>query len=120
MNNYARIAALLYLLTLTTTQQASAKTIVVKFIGALQKAVNDAEAGDTVLVTNGMYTTGTDIIITKVGTAEKPIIIMAETNGKVEMTGLGGFNVMAPAKYVVITGFHFTHAASRARTGPGT
>jgi poly(beta-D-mannuronate) lyase len=120
MKNYARIAALLYLLTLTTTQTASAKTIVVKFIGALQKAVNDAEAGDTVLVTNGMYTTGTDITITRMGTAEKPIIIMAETNGKVEMTGLGGFNVMAPAKYIVITGFHFTHTANRARTGPGT
>lgn len=120
MKNYARIAALLYLLTLTSTQTASAKTIVVKFIGALQKAVNDAEAGDTVLVTNGMYTTGTDITINRVGTADKPIIIMAETNGKVEMTGLGGFNIMSPAKYVVITGFHFTHSANRARTGPGT
>lgn len=120
MKSYVRIATLFYLLTLTTTQAASAKTIVVKFIGGLQKAVNEAEAGDTVLVTNGMYTTGTDITVNRVGTAEKPIIIMAETNGKVEMTGLGGFNIMAPAKYVVISGFHFTHSANRARTGPGT
>jgi poly(beta-D-mannuronate) lyase len=120
MKNYARIAALLYLLTLTSIQTASAKTIVVKFIGALQKAVNEANAGDTVLVTNGMYTTGTDITITREGTADKPIIIMAETNGRVEMTSLGGFNIMSPAKYVVITGFHFTHSANRARTGSGT
>ncbi|THU32909.1 hypothetical protein FAM09_26015 [Niastella caeni] len=108
------------LLILTGTQTTSAKTIVVKTIGALQKAVNEVNAGDTVLVTNGLYTTGTDITITREGTAEKPITIMAETNGQVEMTGLGGFSIMSPAKYIVITGFKFTHAASRARTGTGT
>jgi poly(beta-D-mannuronate) lyase len=60
MKTYVRIAVLLYLLTLTSAQNASAKTIVVKFIGALQKAMNEANAGDTVLVTNGMYTMGTE------------------------------------------------------------
>lgn len=113
-------AASILLLFIAGTQTTTAGTIVVKTIGALQKAVNEANPGDTVLVTNGIYTTGTDITITRAGTAEKPIIVMAQTSGQVEMTGLGGFSIMSPAKYIVITGFKFTHVASRARTGPGT
>jgi poly(beta-D-mannuronate) lyase len=50
-------AACILTLLIAGTQTASAKIIVVKFIGGFQKAVNEAEAGDTVLVTNGMYTT---------------------------------------------------------------
>jgi poly(beta-D-mannuronate) lyase len=114
-----RIVACMVLLAMAT-QPASAKTIVVKFIGGFQKAVNDAEAGDTVLVTNGQYTTGTDIVITKAGTAEKPIIIMAQTAGQVELTGLGGISLANGAKYVIVTGFKFTCSSSRVRSTPGT
>jgi poly(beta-D-mannuronate) lyase len=108
------------LLVITGTQTATAGIIVVKTIGALQKAVNEANPGDTVLVTNGMYTTGTEITINREGTAEKPIVVMAQTAGQVELTGAGGLSLVSPAKYVVITGFKFTHAASRARTTSGT
>jgi poly(beta-D-mannuronate) lyase len=123
MKNIKRLlhtAACILLFVTTGIQTATAGTIVVKTIGALQKAVNEANPGDTVLVTNGMYTTGTDITISRSGTADKPIIIMAETTGQVEMTGLGGLSLVSPAKYVVITGFKFTHSASRARSTPGT
>ena len=113
-------AACILTLLIAGTQTASAKIIVVKFIGGFQKAVNEAEAGDTVLVTNGMYTTGTEITINRVGTADKPIVVMAETAGQVELTGGGGLSLVSPAAYIVITGFKFTHAASRARSGPGT
>jgi poly(beta-D-mannuronate) lyase len=115
-----RIVFCLMLLAMAGTQTASAKTIVVKFIGGFQKAVNEAEAGDTVLVTNGMYTTGTDILVTKAGTAEKPIIIMAQTAGQVELTGLGGISLASGAKYVIVSGFKFTHSSSRARSTAGT
>ena len=115
-----RIVISMMLLAMTGTQPASAKTIVVKFIGGFQKAVNDAEAGDTVLVTNGMYTTGTDILVTKAGTADKPIIIMAQTAGQVELTGLGGISLANGARYVIVTGFKFTHSSSRARSTAGT
>jgi poly(beta-D-mannuronate) lyase len=115
-----RIVVCIMLLAMAGTQPIAAKTIVVKFIGGFQKAVNDAEAGDTVLVTNGMYTTGTDIIVTKAGTAEKPIIIMAQTAGQVELTGLGGISLANGAKYVIVTGFKFTCSSSRNRSTAGT
>lgn len=114
-----RTVACLMLLVMAGTP-STAKTIVVKFIGGFQKAVNDAEAGDTVLVTNGQYTTGTDILVSKAGTADKPIVIMAQTTGQVELTGLGGISLTTGAKYVIVTGFKFTCSSSRNRSTPGT
>jgi len=97
-----------------------ANTITVSSVAALQNAINEAKPGDIVLLKNGLYTTTTDILISKAGTKAQPITIAAETAGGAEIAGAGGFELVSPAAYVVIRGFKFTHAASKARSAPGT
>ncbi|NCU04259.1 MAG: hypothetical protein GXC73_09760, partial [Chitinophagaceae bacterium] len=61
-----------------------------------------------------------DILVNVIGTQTQPVTIKAETAGLVEITGAGGINLVSPAKYVIIRGFKFTHAASKARSSNGT
>ncbi len=111
------IVCLLQLFCLTSL---FAKTITVASIADLQIAINKAQPGDVILLKNGVYTTVEDILVNTQGTAQKPITIAAEKIGEVEITGKSGFNIVSPAKYIIIKGFKFTHAASKAKTGNGT
>jgi poly(beta-D-mannuronate) lyase len=97
-----------------------ANTILVSTIADLQLAINNAKPGDIILVKKGVYTTATDILINKTGTKGQPITIAAEELGGAEITGTGGFNLVSPAAHVIIKGFKFTHAASKAKCSPGT
>ncbi|MES2418830.1 MAG: polysaccharide lyase 6 family protein [Bacteroidota bacterium] len=97
-----------------------ASTIIVGSIADLQKAIHNAVPGDVILLKNGIYTTTEDIVVNKEGSKQQPITIAAEQTGKVEITGKGGFNLVNPAKYIIIKGFKFTHLASKAKTGNGT
>ena len=89
-------------------------------LSALQKAIDKAAPGAVIILANGTYTASTDITIGKQGTAARPITIKAQTTGGAEITGTSGFSIVAPASYIVIQGFKFTHSASRATTGAGT
>jgi poly(beta-D-mannuronate) lyase len=97
-----------------------ADVILVGSLADLQQAINKAKPGDIIQLKNGLYTTTEDIVINNAGTKSQPITISAQQPGAVEITGSGGFNLQSPAAYVIITGFNFTHAASKARTGSGT
>jgi poly(beta-D-mannuronate) lyase len=97
-----------------------AKTIVVASLDELRSAIDNANAGDMIVVKNGVYRTSEEIVINKVGTAAKPITITTESLGGAEITGKGGFNLVSPAAYIIIRGFKFTHEASKARSGAGT
>ena len=97
-----------------------ANTIVVTSIAELQKAINDAKAGDIILLKKGVYTATADILINKAGTKQRPITIAAEESGNTEITGSGGFNLQNPASYIIIRGFKFTHEASKARCSQGS
>jgi poly(beta-D-mannuronate) lyase len=110
----------LILIVLAIPVRLLADNIVVSSIADLQLAINNAKPGDVIQLKNGVYTTTEDIVINKSGTKSQPISISAQQPGAVEITGSGGFNLVSPAAYVVITGFSFTHAASKARTGGGT
>lgn len=96
-----------------------AKTIVVASVAELQKEIDNAKPGDIILLKKGVYTTTADILVNKAGTAAQPITIAAQEAGT-EITGSSGFNIVSPAAYIVIKGFTFTHAASKAKTAAGT
>lgn len=115
-----RIAFVFIVLSLFSSTILLANTITVSSIADLQKAINKAQPGDLITLTDGVYTTTEDIIVNNKGTEKEPITITAQNLGRAEITGKGGFSLMNPAAYIVIRGFKFTHAAGRAKTGVGT
>src|SRR6266540_6335312 len=82
-----------------------AATVNVSSLSALQTAINNAAPGDIIILANGVYTAGADITVNKQGTATQPITIQAQTIGGAEITGSNGFNIVSPAKYIIIKGF---------------
>jgi len=102
------------------TSRSSATQIIVASIPALQTAIDHASPGDTILLAGGAYTTAENIVITRSGTKAHPIFIAAQHPGTASISGTGGFDIQSPAAWITISGFTFTHAASKARTGPGT
>lgn len=96
------------------------RSVTVSSLAELQAAINNAKPGDKIVVKNGIYNATADVLITAVGSKEKPIILEAEVAGKTEITGAGGFNLTSPAAYIIIRGFKFTHAASKARCSAGS
>ena len=116
----AKRLSLLLLILLCCNYSLFADNIKAASIEALKKAIAGARPGDVLILANGTYTTTEDIIIDKKGTSAQPIIICAETIGKAEIAGAGGFRLESPAAYIVIKGFKFTHKSSRAKTAGGT
>ncbi len=92
---------------------ATAATYEVNSIATLQSTIDNAVAGDVIIMHNGVYTTDAYITVNRQGTEAEPIRILAQTVGGVEITGTHGFNVTSPAAYVEINGFLFTHASGR-------
>lgn len=89
---------------------ASAGTYEVSSIADLQSRINNAVAGDVILVRDGAYTTSAAITVNRQGTASRPIRIAAKTSGGVAIAGTHGFTAASPAAHVEISGFRFTHA----------
>lgn len=108
------------LLTLSCTSAVFAETILVSSVAELQNAIDKAKPGTEIRVKDGQYITETDILIRARGTAKQPVLIIAEHAGAVEISGRGGFSLLDPAAYVTISGFKFTHQASKAKSGTGT
>src|ERR1041385_9030878 len=109
MSNFA--ASVVCLLALAAGA-ASAATYQVGSISDLNSRISSAVAGDTIIVSNGVYTTSSSIAVTKVGTAASPITIEAQTIGGVEIKGTYGFNLNTPSAYIIIQGFKFPHTTS--------
>src|ERR1043165_1766305 len=103
---HTKIYALLVMLYIIPAT-LSAATITVTSLSALQTAINNAAAGDVIILANGVYTANADITVNKQGTAAQPITIQAATIGGAEITGSNGFNIVSPAKYIIIKGFKF-------------
>lgn len=114
-----RCLFVILLLSLTSVSLFAA-TITVSSIADLKTAINNAKPGDIILLTDGVYHTDSDISINSTGTAQHPITIGAQTPQGAEISGNGGFNIVSPAAFIIIRGFKFTHAASKARMGSGT
>jgi hypothetical protein len=97
-----------------------AAQIDVSSLAALQTAIGGASPGDRIVVADGNYVSAGPINIANVGTADQPITIAAQTVGGVEISGSAGFTFSSPAAYIVIQGFHFTHAAGTMELPAGT
>jgi poly(beta-D-mannuronate) lyase len=118
--SYPRLFAIGSLLILASfSNPAAAASRSVDSIAALQAAIATAAAGDTITLKNGTYTTSAPLAVACTGTTVAPITIRAETTSGVELGGTHGFAVAAPAAYVVIEGFRFTHAAGTNTIGLG-
>jgi poly(beta-D-mannuronate) lyase len=120
MNHVSRIFAFIFLAGLLFHDDVLAKTIRISSLTELQAAIDKAEAGDVIMLIDGIYTSSDDIIIRNSGTASKPITITAESIGGAEITGEGGFNIASPSAWIIIKGFKFTHAAAHAKSAAGT
>jgi poly(beta-D-mannuronate) lyase len=113
------LRCLLMLVALGTPGAASADTSQVDSIAALQARITNARPGDVIVVKDGSYTTSAPLTIDRQGTKDKPIRIVATTTGGVTIAGTHGFDVLAPATYIEIDGFLFTHASGTTQIRPG-
>lgn len=97
----------------------SAAAVQVESVSALQARIDAARPGEVITVKDGTYTTTTPISVKAQGTPGKPIRIVAQTVGGVTIAGSDGFDVVAPAAYVEIDGFVFTHASGKTQVRSG-
>lgn len=109
----------LILFAIASTLATYSNVFKVSSLADLQKAISTANPGDRIVVTNGIYTTAESMVISKQGTAEKPITIEAETVGGVEISGTNGFVINPASSYIIIKGFRFTHKTGTFRIDPG-
>ncbi len=106
LNTFMRSAFMLTCLFLLGHPLFAGK-IIVSNADQLEDAVENAQAGDTVEVLNGVYNTDGSMTMYNSGTAEAPIVIRAKERQMAELTGDTYFNLRQCA-YVVIEGFLFT------------
>ncbi|MCL2098281.1 MAG: polysaccharide lyase 6 family protein [Bacteroidales bacterium] len=83
----------------------SAGNISVNSIEALNKAAKAAVSGDTIVLANGAYT-DVKISIIAHGSEAAPVVIKAETAGKVLISGKSSLSLAG--EYVEINGLYFT------------
>jgi hypothetical protein len=103
-----------------TAVPGAAREYRVTSLAELQARIAAAQPGDRIIVANGVYTTTGSIKVACRGTADRPVVIAAETTGGVEIRGAAGFDVVRPAAHVVLQGFRFTHAIGTVQVRAGT
>lgn len=77
---------------------------VYKTVDALHSAIASASPGDTLIVANGEWIDA-DLLFEAEGTAEAPIVLMAEEPGKVVFTGASRLRLAG--EYLVVSGLAF-------------
>jgi len=95
---------------------ADTNTIVVSSLSALQSALDNAVAGTHIALTNGTYSAGSAIRLTRSGAAGNPIRVTAQNVGGATITGSSTFS-FGSVSYVEVSGFRFTGSASISLTG---
>lgn len=106
-----RIVGLLYFLFILSacTDKTNPTTGMVNTAEELEVAIKNAKAGDNIVMANGIWK---DLQIKFIGQGTKanPIIIKAETPGKVFIEGVS--DVKFGGKYLVLDGLHFRNGYS--------
>src|SRR6185503_15594729 len=107
------------LLALLLLLGGAADAMTVDSLTALQARLDAAKPGDVIIVKDGAYSTTRPITIKAQGSSAKPIRIVAQSVGGVTIAGSDGFDIVAPAAYVEIDGFVFTHASGKTQVRSG-
>ncbi len=92
-------------------QQAPQKTYLAT-VEAVHQALTTAQPGDTLWLANGQWTDA-ELVVVGNGTAQKPIVVMAQTAGQVQFTG--NSNLKIAGEYMVVSGLHFTNGYTPTR-----
>ncbi|MBP2319641.1 hypothetical protein JOF56_000026 [Kibdelosporangium banguiense] len=92
--------------------QASAATVRVTSLSALQNALDSANTGDRIELADGTYTASGAITIRRSGTSSAPITVTAANVGKAEIRGSTGFSFASGVNNVVLQGFNLRHGGS--------
>ncbi|GAA4848806.1 polysaccharide lyase 6 family protein [Algivirga pacifica] len=87
--------------------------ILVKDTAALQEAIADAAAGDTIVMQEGKWK-DVDLKFVGEGTAEAPIVLMAEKEGKVVLTGNSFLEI--GGSYLEVHGLVFKEGYAKKRS----
>lgn len=95
---------------LLTLSAASGATVNVASLPALEQALAAVQAGDEIVLADGVYASTWPIPVDCAGKADRPITIAAQSVGGAEIKGAAGFAIGQSAAYVVIRGFRLTHA----------
>jgi len=96
-----------------------AATYQVDSLTGLRARIAAAVAGDVIVVKDGAYPASSPITIDRRGAAGRPIRIAAQTVGGVTISGAAGFEIVAPAAYVEVDGFVFSHASGKTQIHAG-
>ena len=106
---YKNLVIISFLLLFISCNEVSTNLINVKNSEELNTAINEAKAGDEIVLANGVWK---DVQIEFVGegTKENPITLRAETAGKVFIEGIS--NLTFGGEYLVVSGLHFRNGYS--------
>ena len=97
---------------ISSVKNIVAKSTSVKNIEELNNAIEEAEPGDEIVMTNGVWK-DVQIKFHGMGSEKKPITLRAETRGKVMIEGAS--NLKLGGEYLVVDGLYFTNGASPSR-----
>lgn len=97
------------LICLIVSQSVFAQKFVVTDSFDVESANRRARPGDTIILKNGNWN-NSNIILTCEGNSDSSIIIKAETDGGVKLTGRSSLQI--GGKYLVISGLHFSNGYS--------
>ena len=89
---------------LACEKQAELNSIKVSNINELNEAIKNSKAGDHIVLANGIWK-DVQIEFYGKGTKEKPIVLRAETNGKVTIEGAS--NLKLGGEYLEVNGLYF-------------
>jgi len=105
MMNYSIVLSLLFFLLIGCKDSALNSGQIVNDKDELQAALDAAEPGDNIVLSNGVWE-DVQIKMTKSGTEKKPITLQAETPGAVIIQGQS--DIQLGADYLVVEGLYFT------------
>lgn len=104
-NSMAFVLNLMLVLVMMACGQTTEKGVKVGSAVELKTALVTAEPGDTITLANGEWI-NEELVIVANGTKEAPIVVQAETPGKVKLTGQS--NLKLAGEFVVVSGLYFT------------